>query len=207
MSKTRGLGVALLVLMLGAAGCSSDTVSNTDPVAQVEAQVNEYLPFIADVLQGLNPFNPPQPPSPVLGFVPECLPQEDLDAACNVSGSATCMASGPDFVYTLNACTSEVGGFGITLNLVLSGSLTYLASAGEGGWPLGTRTVDFDGGAALGTFFFDLDLDGTKDAVILATVLGGLQARCCADLEAETAVCFDVEEGKGVCDPVKPPAS
>ena len=202
MSKSKTLALTCLVLLLGTLGCSSDTVSNTDPVAAVQAQLNQWLPFVTALLQDLNPFNPPPPPSPTLGFTPACPPQKELDQACNVSGSASCSPSGPDFVYDFVACTSEASQVGVTISLVIDGSLTYLASEGENGWPTGARTVDFDGGS-LGEFFFDVLLDGTKDAVIVATVLGGLQARCCADLDADFAECYDMDAGEDVCEPKK----
>jgi hypothetical protein len=205
MTKSKGYVLVCLILLISA-GCSSGGGGVLeDKIQVVEDQLNTALPVIAAVIQQFNPFNPSPAPSPQLGGGPACPPQKELDLDCTVSGSITCTPSGPDFVFVFDECSSELVDDLVTVDLSVNGSFTYLASVGAGGWPSGFRAVSFDAGI-FGSFNYDVTLDGTKDAIIVAVSGTGFTAWCCADLDTELAECFEPEDGGdplGVCDPVK----
>jgi hypothetical protein len=207
MTKSKGLVLASLILILGAVGCSSDdNPVLEDKIQVVEDQMNTALPAITGLLQQLNPYNPPPPPTPQLGVDASCPSTKELEELCLTSGTAVCTENGPDFDYLFTDCTTEVVELGVTITLVVNGTFTYNDPPGAGGWPSGSKAVQFDGGALLGSFNYDVTLDGTKDAIVIAVSGTGFTALCCVDLDTEMAECFEPDAGEEVCDPVKKPA-
>jgi len=207
MTKSKGLVLVCLILFLGAVGCSSDSnPALEDKILVVQDQLNTALPAITGLLQQLNPYNPPPPPTPQLGDDGACPSTKELAELCLTSGTVTCTPNGPDFDYFFDECTTEVVELGITITLVVNGSFTYANPPGAGGWPSGSKAVQFDGGVLLGNFNYDVTLDGTADAIIVAVSGTGFTALCCVDLDAEMAECFEPDAGEEVCDPVKKPA-
>ena len=152
-------------------------------LAQVESDASDALQLLAALIDVLDPFASPVPPSAGLGDPQGCV--DVSDGQCNVGGNVLeCQTEGDEVEILFNSCAFDQFGF----VGAVEGTLIFDPMQD---WPSGTRTVEFT--SADGTAQNAFTLNGTATAEIFIIDLdSGSMYDCTGSLETFVADCQPV---------------
>ena len=150
--KTRVLTcLAISLLILGSAGCSSSSSNGSTSVAVIEANVEIAVSVVGALIQELEPF----PPAPAIGFGGECSVIPDNAEFCTDSGSISDCGNGS---FMFNDCASSEG----SIAIATAGSLQFSKGVD---WPTGTRDLDLTADGSMANYL--MTFDGSDVATVI----------------------------------------
>jgi hypothetical protein len=178
--STRTLAV-LFLFLAATMGCSSG--GSSSELAQVESDASEALQLLAALIDALDPFAAPAPPSVGLGDPKGCV--DVSGGQCNEGGSVLqCETDGDEVEILFDACAFDQFGFvgGV------DGLLTFDPMQD---WPSGSRTVEFTSTDGMAQYAFTLNGTATVE-IFIVDLDSASMYDCAGSLETFIADCQPV---------------
>jgi hypothetical protein len=142
--------LAMSLLILGSAGCSSSDSGGSTSIAVIESNVQIVMSVVATIIQGLEPF----PPAPAIALG-VCNDIPDNDQICTDAGSISDCGNG---AFTFNNCEASEG----SIALAMVGSLQFSKGVE---WPTGTRNLDLTANGTTANYM--ISFDGSDVATVI----------------------------------------
>jgi len=154
--STTALAICFLVLV-ATMGCSSS--GGSGELAQVESDASDALQLLAALIDALDPFASPAPPSAGLGDPKGCV--DVSEGQCNEGGDVLeCQTEGDEVEILFNSCAFNQFGFVGAVD----GTLIFDPMQD---WPSGSRTVEFSSADGMARYAFTLNGTATAEIFII----------------------------------------